>query len=134
MSRGRAIAGDAALMARVDAVLDAVVGKPREREKLAEDVASMRARIEREKPAKSVFDVKLAQGGLMDCEFAAQFLVLAGLKRVAGETMLETLERAERRGDSGAGRTPSAWFPQPRCRWRCCSLRGSPASRPSRPT
>jgi hypothetical protein len=30
----------------------------------------------------------------MDCEFAAQFLVLAGLGREAGATTLETLERA----------------------------------------
>ncbi|WP_297111609.1 hypothetical protein, partial [uncultured Devosia sp.] len=88
----------AALMARIDAVLDAVVTMPRERDKFAEDVASMRARIEREKPAKSVFDAKLARGGLMDCEFASQFLVLSGLKRIAGETMLETLARARGEG------------------------------------
>jgi glutamate-ammonia-ligase adenylyltransferase len=85
-------------MRRVSGALDAVVAMPREREKLAEDVASMRARIEREKKAKGVFDVKLAPGGLIDCEFAAQFLVLSGLGRVAGETMLETLARAEGEG------------------------------------
>jgi glutamate-ammonia-ligase adenylyltransferase len=98
MSRGRVIAGDAALMTHVDETLAAIVAEPRERDKLAEDVASMRARIEREKPAKSVFDVKLARGGLMDCEFASQFLVLSGLKRIAGETMLETLTRAKSEG------------------------------------
>jgi glutamate-ammonia-ligase adenylyltransferase len=98
MSRGRAIAGDGELMQRVSDVLDTVVGKPREREALAADVASMRARIEREKPAANAFDVKLSPGGLIDCEFAAQFLVLSGLGRVAGETMLETLARAEGEG------------------------------------
>jgi glutamate-ammonia-ligase adenylyltransferase len=61
---------------------------------LASEVASMRARIEREKHAAGPFDVKLARGGLIDCEFAAQFLVLAGLARVSGETTLETLTRA----------------------------------------
>ena len=30
------------------------------------------------------FDVKLAPGGMIDCEFAAQFLVLAGLGRMPG--------------------------------------------------
>ncbi|MGH6922206.1 MAG: bifunctional [glutamine synthetase] adenylyltransferase/[glutamine synthetase]-adenylyl-L-tyrosine phosphorylase [Propylenella sp.] len=98
VSRGRAIAGDSGLMERVSGVIDAVVEKPREREALAADVASMRARIEREKGAEGVFDVKLASGGLMDLEFAAQFLVLSGLGRVAGETMPETLARAEGEG------------------------------------
>ena len=48
--------------------------------------------------------MKLARGGLIDCEFAAQFLVLSGLGRVAGETTLETLERARSR----RGRTRAA--------------------------
>ncbi len=94
MSRGRAIAGDAELMTRVSGVLDALVAKERDPGKLAADVASMRARVEREKAAAGAFDVKLARGGLIDCEFAAQFLVLSGLGRVPGETTLETLQRA----------------------------------------
>jgi len=94
MSRGRTIAGDASLMERVSGVLDALVAKKRDPGALAADVASMRARIEREKIAAGPFDVKLARGGLMDCEFAAQFLVLSGLGRVPGETTLEILQRA----------------------------------------
>ena len=51
MSRGRPIAGDAELMRARLGMLDriAVVTKPRDRKALAADVASMRARIEREK-------------------------------------------------------------------------------------
>jgi glutamate-ammonia-ligase adenylyltransferase len=99
MSRGRAIAGDAGLMAQVSAVIDALAAKERDRAKLAADVASMRGRIQREgKSVASPFDVKLARGGLMDCEFAAQFLVLAGLGRVAGETTVEILRRAADQG------------------------------------
>ncbi len=98
MARGRAVAGDAELMQRVEQVLDAVVAQAGERETLAADVAAMRARIEREKPASGIFDVKLSPGGLMDCEFAAQVLVLSGLGRIAGETMLQTLARAEAEG------------------------------------
>ena len=94
MSRGRTIAGDADLMARTEEVLDRVASMPRERAKLAHEVAEMRGRIEREKPAANAFDVKLARGGLIDCEFAAQFLVLSGLGRRGGETTGETLERA----------------------------------------
>ena len=102
MSRGRAIAGDAALSARASEVLDALATKKRERAALAKNVASMRARIEREKKAAGPFDVKLAPGGLMDCEFAAQFLVLTGLERVAGATTLETLKRAAAEGRVGS--------------------------------
>jgi glutamate-ammonia-ligase adenylyltransferase len=81
-------------MRRVSGVLDAVVAKPRERQALAADVASMRERIERDKAPAKGFDVKLARGGLIDCEFAAQFLVLGGLGRLAGEPTPETLRRA----------------------------------------
>ncbi len=98
MSRGRVIAGDAGLGARVSDVLDALVAKPRDRAALAKDVAEMRARIEREKAASGPFDVKLAPGGLMDCEFAAQFLALTGLGPSPGATTLETLERARAEG------------------------------------
>ena len=93
MSRGRAIAGDPSLMQRTSAVIDALVAQKRDLTTLAADVASMRARIEREKTPANAFDLKLARGGLMDCEFAAQFLVLSGLGRMPGETTLETLER-----------------------------------------
>ncbi len=105
MSRGRAVAGDTKLKARVSKVLDALVEKPRDRATLAKDAASMRARIEREKHASSPFDVKLAVGGLMDCEFAAQVLVLSGLGHVDGATTLETLTHAAAEGriKSGAG-------------------------------
>jgi glutamate-ammonia-ligase adenylyltransferase len=98
MSRGRAIAGDPSVMQRASAVIDALVAKKRDPAVLAADVASMRARIEREKSPANEFDVKLARGGLVDCEFAAQFLVLSGLGRRAGETTLETLERATQEG------------------------------------
>ncbi len=102
MSRGRAIAGDAVLTTRIAKALDALIDKPRDRAALAKDVASMRARIEHEKRAAGPFDVKLAVGGLMDCEFAAQFLVLSGLGRMPGATTLETLERAEAEGRIGS--------------------------------
>ena len=102
MSRGRTIAGDRGLMARTEEVLDRIASMPRDRTKVAHDVATMRGRIEREKPGASRFDVKLARGGLIDCEFAAQFLVISGLGRRGGETTRETLERA-----LAEGRLPS---------------------------
>jgi glutamate-ammonia-ligase adenylyltransferase len=46
-------------------------------EKLADDVRSMRARIEKEKGTKDIWDLKQVAGGLVDIEFIAQFLQLA---------------------------------------------------------
>jgi glutamate-ammonia-ligase adenylyltransferase len=104
MSRGRAIAGDAGLCGQVETVLQGIAAKPRERETLARDIAEMRARLERDKPAANLFDLKRARGGLVDCEFAAQYLVLAGLGRAAGETTPETLRRGEAAGVLTAAR------------------------------
>jgi glutamate-ammonia-ligase adenylyltransferase len=98
VSRGRPIAGGAELVQRIASALDGIVGVARDRTKLAADIAEMRGRIEREKPAVNGFDVKLARGGLIDCEFAAQFLVLAGLGRLSGETTPEILRRALAQG------------------------------------
>jgi glutamate-ammonia-ligase adenylyltransferase len=96
VSRGRPIAGNAQLVEQVGEALDRIVSLPRARERLAAEIAEMRGRIEREKPPANAFDVKLARGGLIDCEFAAQFLVLAGLGRRPGEATPDTLQRAVR--------------------------------------
>jgi len=45
--------------------------------KIAADVREMRELLERERPPKSDWDLKLSPGGLVDIEFAAQFLQLA---------------------------------------------------------
>jgi glutamate-ammonia-ligase adenylyltransferase len=44
---------------------------------LARDARDMRALMERERPPQGVWDFKLARGGLVDVEFAAQTLQLA---------------------------------------------------------
>jgi len=44
---------------------------------VAQDVRDMRALLERERPPKGDWDLKLTPGGLVDVEFAAQFLQLA---------------------------------------------------------
>ena len=49
----------------------------RDRPDLADKVRSMRARIEKEKGTKDIWDLKQVAGGLVDIEFIAQFLLLA---------------------------------------------------------
>nr|WP_272214121.1 bifunctional [glutamine synthetase] adenylyltransferase/[glutamine synthetase]-adenylyl-L-tyrosine phosphorylase [Marinicella sp. W31]MDC2876581.1 bifunctional [glutamine synthetase] adenylyltransferase/[glutamine synthetase]-adenylyl-L-tyrosine phosphorylase [Marinicella sp. W31] len=77
LSRAHPLCGDATLMKDTGAVIDAILGRPRDQEELARDIAEMRARIERDKPAKSSWDLKLIPGGLVDIEFIAQYCHLA---------------------------------------------------------
>jgi glutamate-ammonia-ligase adenylyltransferase len=76
LSRARVVAGDPSLRARIEAATRAVLTAPRDPDKLLIDVAEMRARIERERPAKTVWSVKYLRGGLTDLEFLAQYLLL----------------------------------------------------------
>ena len=52
----------------------AALRRPRDRRAVARDVLDMRALMERERPPSGFWDLKLAPGGLVDIEFAAQFL------------------------------------------------------------
>jgi glutamate-ammonia-ligase adenylyltransferase len=76
LSRARVVAGEAALGARIEASIRELLSAPRDPDKLLIDVAEMRARIERERPAKTIWSVKYLRGGLTDLEFLAQYLLL----------------------------------------------------------
>ncbi len=51
--------------------------QPRDTKKLADDVRTMRARIEKDKGTRDIWDLKQVGGGLVDIEFIAQCLQLA---------------------------------------------------------
>jgi glutamate-ammonia-ligase adenylyltransferase len=76
LTRLRAVAGDASFGARIEDAARTVLSKPRDARKLKADAADMRGLMERERPGKTVWDVKLAPGGLVDLEFLAQTLQL----------------------------------------------------------
>ncbi|MFQ6016616.1 MAG: bifunctional [glutamine synthetase] adenylyltransferase/[glutamine synthetase]-adenylyl-L-tyrosine phosphorylase [Kiloniellaceae bacterium] len=76
LTRARAVAGDPELGGRIEAVIREVLCAPRDPDTLLTDVADMRARIEREHPAKSIWNVRYLRGGLTDLEFLAQYLLL----------------------------------------------------------
>lgn len=76
LTRLRPVAGDAALGARALATARAAIARPKDRAKILADVADMRVRMDRERPSKSSWDLKLAPGGFVDIEFAAQALQL----------------------------------------------------------
>ncbi|MHA6729866.1 bifunctional [glutamine synthetase] adenylyltransferase/[glutamine synthetase]-adenylyl-L-tyrosine phosphorylase [Devosia sp. A369] len=72
LSRARVIAADGNLASDVDAAIAAVMSRPRDIAKTIDDVVSMRALMAKERPARHPFDLKLAEGGLVDLEFIAQ--------------------------------------------------------------
>ena len=76
LTRARVIAGPADFCARVEASLRHILTYPRDPERLLSDVAAMRRRLHKERPAKSRWSVKYAAGGLIDLEFLAQYLQL----------------------------------------------------------
>jgi [glutamine synthetase] adenylyltransferase / [glutamine synthetase]-adenylyl-L-tyrosine phosphorylase len=100
ITRARFCAGDAALGERFEATRRAVLCAPRDLAALRDEVRTMRDKVATAKAARGGrFDVKYSHGGMMDAEFAVQFLVLAhacpnaALQDNAGNIAL--LQRAE---------------------------------------
>jgi glutamate-ammonia-ligase adenylyltransferase len=96
LSRARPVAGDPELCARVDAIIESVVRRKRDPQKLKADLLEMRERVQAERGVVDRWSFKTVAGGLIDVEFAAQFAVLRGLERQPGEPTAETLRRAAR--------------------------------------
>ena len=103
LTRARWCAGWRALEPKFDAVRRAVLCAPRDAAALRAEVRAMRERVRDAHPLDSKrggrFDVKHSAGGMMDAEFAVQYLVLAhgaehaGLMDDAGNIAL--LQRAQ---------------------------------------
>ncbi len=82
LTRARFVAGDQALGASFEAERDAILRIAREPAKLAADVIEMRGRMHAGHPNKSgQFDLKHDAGGMVDVEFAVQYVVLAHAHR-----------------------------------------------------
>jgi glutamate-ammonia-ligase adenylyltransferase len=76
LTRARTIAGSPALMRRLDRFIESTLTRPRDPNRLAVDVADMRARMAKEFRGASRWDIKHRRGGLVDAEFIAQYLQL----------------------------------------------------------
>jgi [glutamine synthetase] adenylyltransferase / [glutamine synthetase]-adenylyl-L-tyrosine phosphorylase len=78
LTRARYVAGDASIGAAFEAERVAVLRLPRDPIKLAADIVAMRHRMQTAHPNRTaLFDLKHDPGGMVDVEFAVQFLVLA---------------------------------------------------------
>ncbi|HIP79798.1 MAG TPA: bifunctional [glutamine synthetase] adenylyltransferase/[glutamine synthetase]-adenylyl-L-tyrosine phosphorylase [Kiloniellaceae bacterium] len=76
LTRARVVAGPEDFCKKVTASLHHILTRPRDPDVLLADVAAMRRRLHKEHPAKSIWSVKYAAGGLIDAEFLAQYLQL----------------------------------------------------------
>lgn len=77
--RSRLIVGNSALYQEFERVRRAVLGKPRDKAALAEEVVKMREKMRKHmlKAGAGEFHLKQSVGGLADIEFLTQYLVLA---------------------------------------------------------
>jgi len=74
---GAPAAGHPTLRERFDAVRHAVITAPRDPAALRQEIHAMRERVRAAHPApEGVFDIKHSPGGMVDAEFALQYLVL----------------------------------------------------------
>jgi glutamate-ammonia-ligase adenylyltransferase len=88
LTRARVVAGPPELARRVALAVRGVLSARRDPAKLVADVRDMRERVARQHGDKDRWDLKHVQGGLLDIEFALQFLLLRDAARRPG--ILET--------------------------------------------
>jgi glutamate-ammonia-ligase adenylyltransferase len=110
MTRARFVLGEEALRERFDAVREAVITAPRDGQALQQEIVSMRDKVRAAHPVKADrFDVKHSRGGMVDAEFAVQFMVLsqsaAHPELIPNVGNIALLQRAEAAGllPSGVG-------------------------------
>ncbi len=78
MTRARFVLGHETLRPRFDAVREAVITAPRDAAALRNEIVAMREKVRAAHPVKGgQFDVKHSAGGMVDAEFAVQYLVLS---------------------------------------------------------
>ena len=75
LTRARVVWSSSPAFAKVAGqAIETALRKPRDAVRTAKDVKAMRALMDKERPAKGFWDLKLSRGGLVDIEFAAQHL------------------------------------------------------------
>ena len=111
MTRARFVLGSEDLRARFDAVRRAVLTAPRDVQALRQEIVAMRARVRAaQRVPADTFDVKHSPGGMLDAEFAVQYLVLAHAaahpELIDNVGNIALLQRAEQAGllPDGVGR------------------------------
>jgi len=82
LTRARVVwASEPAFARRVAGAVETALRRPRDPEQVTRDVREMRALMDRERPGGGLWELKLAPGGQVDCEFAAQHSQLLAAAR-----------------------------------------------------
>ncbi len=76
LTRARVVHGAPALVGRIELLMKKVLCRQRDEDALVVAVDNMRARIAREHKGMTLWDIKHYRGGMIDCEFIAQYLLL----------------------------------------------------------
>ncbi len=108
LTRARVLGRRTELSARAEAVIRDSLMQDRDRYKVLADVADMRARLDRERPARGPWDLKEAKGGLFDIEFIVQGLQLVVAARDGRVLRTNTLEALQMLREAGALSTQDA--------------------------
>ncbi|MCS6760783.1 MAG: bifunctional [glutamine synthetase] adenylyltransferase/[glutamine synthetase]-adenylyl-L-tyrosine phosphorylase [Candidatus Devosia symbiotica] len=83
LSRARVVLADDSFGFVIDDAINTVISRPRDVVKTIDDVVAMRTLMAKERPARHAFDLKMAEGGLVDLEFIVQSAQL-----IAGQTIV----------------------------------------------
>lgn len=82
LTRARFVVGDAAIGERFERLRRDILCRERDLDTLRTEIGAMRGRMHGEHPShRDAFDLKLDAGGIVDVEFAVQYLVLAHAHR-----------------------------------------------------
>lgn len=112
MTRARFVLGAEPLRQQFEKIREGVITAPRDAVLLRAEIVAMRDKVRAAHPIKGdLFDVKHSAGGMVDVEFAVQFLVLSQARThpglVANGGNIALLEQAQRCGLLAGG--PGLW-------------------------
>jgi glutamate-ammonia-ligase adenylyltransferase len=99
LTRARVISASPAFAARIEAIIQMALTRPRDVSAIRRDVAEMRRAIALEKGEADPWDLKYAAGGMVDIDFIAQYLQLihgATTPGILDVSTLQVLDNAER--------------------------------------
>lgn len=95
LTRARVVAAHG-LRAEVEAAVASAVARKVKRSVIRADALDMRARLLRDKPGKSAWDLKLREGGLIEIEFIAQSAQLMAREAISSNTIAALTGLADR--------------------------------------
>lgn len=95
LTRARVVAGDVAIVDKAQREIADIIAMPNDISKITRDVLEMRQRLEDEKPARSVWDIKTVVGGLLDIDFILQWASLTGFIDIGEKSLGSSRDKIE---------------------------------------